>query len=213
MVRTTLVFIFATSMEADPFINLVKGEQIAREPWSVYQAVLAGQPTLIIISGMGMESAKNMMEFIVENYATDIIINCGIAGSLNKKFILGDIINIRQSRVYKNNRVDEEACDIEKHPFTLTGYPEGVLLTVDHPVFDLDKKKQLSELAQLVDMEGAVIAKVCKENNLAVQLIKIISDVAEDRCQLKMNLFDMSKILANRLVNDIHKLFHQEITI
>lgn len=213
MVRTRLVFIFATSMEADPFINLVEGEQIAGEPWSVYKAVLAGQPIIIIISGMGMDSAKNVMEFIVENYAANTIFNCGIAGSLDENFIVGDIINVTQSRVYKNDRVDEEVCDIQKHPYTLTGYLDGELLTVDFPVFDLDKKKKLSELAQLVDMEGAVIANVCKENNLTFQLIKIISDVAENRHQLEMNLFDMSKILANRLVNDINKLFHQEITV
>ncbi len=211
--RTTLAFVFATPMEADPFIDLVNAVQIRSEPCLIYQAMLAGQPTIVVISGMGMCSAKTAMEFIVEHYPANTIFNCGVAGSLSDDYLVGDIVNITQSRTYQAGVIGKDICHISTHSSSLKGYTDGVLLTTDQPVFDWHKKKELSDVAQLVDMEGASIARICKQNNLSLQLVKIISDVAEDRSQLKTNLFDMSKVLADTLMLDLNKLFHRETTV
>lgn len=210
--QTSLAFVFATQMEAEPFVDLVNAVRIAHEPWSIYQTIITGQPSIIIVTGMGMNSAKTAMEYIVEHYAANVIINCGVAGSLTDDFVVGDIVNITQARIYHYGVVDEDVCHISMHSSTLKGYTDAVLLTTDQPVFDFYIKKKLSDVAQLVDMEGAVIASFCKQNNLPLQLIKIISDVAEERSQLKMNLFDMSNVLAGRLVADLATLFNQEVS-
>ena len=87
-----------------------------------------------------------------------------------------------------------------------------MLLTVDQPVFDQHQKKLLSDVAQLVDMEGGMIARLCKQNNIPCQLIKIISDYAIEREQLTFYLDNVSKRLAHRLTIDITGLYRQEMT-
>ena len=157
--HTTLAFVFATSMEAEPFIALVNAEQTSKEPWPTYQARIAGQPAIIIITGMGMQPARMAVEFIIENYAANAIFNCGVAGSLTDHFIVGDIVNISSSWIFHDGELDDDVCPLSRHSQGLSGYTNGSLITVDRPVFDQHQKKTLSDVAQLVDMEGGIVAK------------------------------------------------------
>jgi len=211
--HTTLAFVFATSMEADPFISMVNAEQTLTQPWPIYQASIAGQPSVIIITGMGMDMVRPAVEFIIDNYAANTIFNCGVAASLTDNFIIGDIVNITHSWVCQDGKIHEDVCQLSIHSHSLKEYPDGVLLTVDQPVFDQHQKQLLSGVAQLVDMEGGIVARLCEKNNIPYQLIKIISDYAAERKQLKLNLGDVSEKLAHRVVTDIARLFSQEITV
>ena len=209
--HTPLAFIFATSVEADPFIAMINGTQITRSPWPIYQAKLADQPSIIIVTGMGTEQAKNATEFIIENYAANRIFNCGVAGSLTDELIVGDIVNVTHSWVFQDGEIHKDVCHLSAHPISLEGYADGVLLTVDRPVFDQYQKKSFSDIAHLVDMEGGVVARLCEQKNISCQLIKIISDSAVERNQLKNNLCYMSEKLADRIVTDFICLFSQEM--
>ena len=213
MARTTLVFVFATTVEADPFINLVNAKQISHEPWLIYQTSLAGQPSIIIVTGMGMEPVSMAVEFIINNYAVNTILNCGVAGSLTDDFVVGDIVNVSCTWIYQAGEITEDARHLSTHPYSLEGYKDGVLLTVDQPVFDQHLKKSLSEVAQLVDMEGGMVARLCGQQNISCQLIKIVSDFAIKRNQLKHNLCNVSERLADRIATDITDLFSQEMTV
>lgn len=212
IVRTTLVFVFATPMEADPFVAMVNAKQTAKEPWPIYQARIADQPSIIIVTGMGMESARTGVEFIIDNYAVNTIFNCGVAGSLKDDFVVGDIVNVSLAWIYQDGRIHEDACRLFTHPYSLEGYADGVLLTVDQPVFDQYQKQSLSNVAQLVDMEGGMVARLCEQHSISCQLIKIISDSAIERNQLKINLCNVSEKLADRIATDITCLFSQEMT-
>jgi len=210
--HTTLAFVFATSMEANPFIAKVNAQQILTEPWPTYRVKIAGQLAIIIITGMGMQPARMAVEFIIENHAANAIFNCGVAGSLTDYFIVGDIINISSSWIFHDGELDDDVCHLSKHSQGLSGYTNGSLLTVDRPVFDPHQKKTLSNVAQLVDMEGGMIARLCAQHNIPCQLIKIISDTALERNQLKHNLCNVSEKLADRVTTDITGLFSQEMT-
>jgi len=210
--HTTLAFMFATLMEAKPFITEVGAKQILQDPWSIYLASISGQPAIIIITGMGMESAMGATEFIIEHYAANKIFNCGVAGSLTDEFTVGDIINVTDSWVLSTTEFHEEVCHLSTHSHSLKGYTDGILVTVDQPIFDQTQKQKLSDVAQLVDMEGGIVARICGKNNIPCQLIKIISDPATERELLTDNLHDVSGKLAHRVATDIIRLFTQEMT-
>ena len=212
MASTTFAFVFATSMEADPFVAMVNAKQIAKEPWPIHQARIAGQPSIIIVTGMGMESVRTAVEFIIDNYAANTIFNCGVAGSLTDDFVVGDIVNVSFAWIYQAGKIHEEAYRLSAHTYSLEGYAHGALLTVDQPVFDQYQKQSLSNVAQLVDMEGGMVARLCEQHNISCQLIKIISDSAIERNQLKNNLCNVSEKLADRIATDITRLFSQEMT-
>lgn len=204
-------FVFATSMEADPFIASVNATQIKKYPWPVYQATISDQPMVMIISGMGMEQAKAATEFIINNFVVNLIFNCGVAGSLTDEFDIGDIVNITDSLIFKDGMIQDDVCQLPVHSPGVNGYSDGVLLTVDQPVFNQHEKSKLADIAQLVDMEGGTVARVCNQNNITCQLIKIISDHSIERNQLKDNLSNVSNILADRTVSDFICLFSQEM--
>jgi nucleoside phosphorylase len=209
--HTTLAFVFATLMEANPFIAMFNAEQTSKEPWPVYQARISGQPTIIIITGMGMSPAKNATEFVIEYYAANTIINCGVAGCLTDESAVGEIINVTDSWVSQVEKVHEDVCRLSAHSYSLDGYKDGALLTVDQAIFDQGQKKILSDIAQFVDMEGGVIARICEQNNIPCQLIKIVSDYAVERNQLKSNLDYVSEKLAHSIAININRLFSQKI--
>lgn len=206
-----ITIVFATILEAEPFICMTNAVLILRDPWPVYQTSISGRAVTIIITGMGMQTTGIASKFFIENYPIDMILNCGVAGSLTSDFVVGDIVNITDSWISKNNGLQKDICHLSAHTFSLRGYKDGVLLTVDKPVFDPVRRKILSADTQLVDMEGGIIARICERNNIPCQLIKIISDDATERKQLKRNLHKVSKILADNLVSDITRLFNQEM--
>ena len=139
-------------------------------------------------------------------------VNCGAAGSLCDDFTVGDIVNVKESRISENGILRNDICRLAAHSCSLTGYSNGLLLTVDKPIFDPALKEKLSELTHLVDMEGGIIARICEQHNIPCQLIKIISDNATKRNQLKKNLARVSEKLANKIVIDLNRIFSQELT-
>ena len=80
--------------------------------------------------------------------------------------------------------------------------PQASLCTVDKAVFDPQKRKQLAEMAQLVDMEGAAIALAAELMQTEVQLIKVVSDLAghTGQQQLEKNVHSCRQTLAHTIL-------------
>ena len=106
--NASLVFVFATRMEADPFVTMVNAGKVQTEPWPIYQAEIANQQAMIIVTGMGMTSAKTAIEFMLENYVINTIYNCGEAIRFSSNVLLYNIgvknnifFNERRKRLQK----------------------------------------------------------------------------------------------------------------
>ncbi|OGT33736.1 MAG: hypothetical protein A2W28_04945, partial [Gammaproteobacteria bacterium RBG_16_51_14] len=202
---TPFIVLFATAMEADPFITSVHARQIASEPYPVFQTRIAGQPAVILISGMGPEAAAAAVRTILLHYTTDMIFNCGVAGCLTGDFAVGEIVNITRAGVLESGAGANDIRLVPVRGQRLNGYPGGTLVTVAEPLFDPERRKALSRLAQLVDMEGGVIAGICRTRHIPCQLLKIISDDAGNREMLRENLPHMSEMLARTLTRDLDR--------
>ena len=197
------LYVFATEMEAAPFIEAVSARQITDDPYPVFQARKTGQIGDVLISGMGMTAAAAAMHYFLLHHSPGMVVNGGAAGCLTNDFTVGDIVYITDIAVLDAGTV----MDTIKLSPIRTERPDncltGTLLTVERPVFDTDMRMRCSRIAQLVDMEGAVIAGICEARDIPCRLIKIVSDHAEDRKMLGKNLQKVSRQLSYALVRDL----------
>ncbi len=76
--------------------------------------------------------------------------------------------------------------------------PRAILVTVTDPVFDPVRRDVLATHADLVDMEGAALAHICRERTLPFHALKGVSDQAGavDRDRLLANLDTLCETLA-----------------
>jgi adenosylhomocysteine nucleosidase len=163
--------LFATKMEAQPFLDL----------WG-------GAGGEVSISGMGMAAARIAAEELVEKGATQII-NAGVCGALNDSLKRGSVYRI--SRV----SVDEASCLVVEN--------SGLrLITVDKPVFEPDRKKELAKHADLVDMEGYAVARVCKENGIPCIMVKGVTDFGDGngKADIKKHITPVSQAVAEEVL-------------
>jgi nucleoside phosphorylase len=84
----------------------------------------------------------------------------------------------------------------------------ATLVTVERPVFDDILRAELLRYGELVDMEGAVVARVAHLHGLPCSIIKGVSDHAggRDRSLLKSRLpaisADIAEILWKELIRN-----------
>jgi nucleoside phosphorylase len=78
-------------------------------------------------------------------------------------------------------------------------------VTVERPVFDAHLRHRLAQWGELVDMEGAVVARVAGLYGATCAMIKGVTDMADDgqRTDLHRNLAAVSDAIAAHLVNGI----------
>ena len=92
------------------------------------------------------------------------ILNIGIAGALSKKFGIGDWIEI--------SKVNNFTCNI------FGKFNTAKLISVNAPVLNENEAQKLD--ADLVDMEGLAVANFAAEKNLPCNILKMVSDCANE---------------------------------
>ena len=142
----------------------------------------------ICITGMGPKAITENLPRQLNSY--DTIINAGIVGSMRDDIAIGTLVPI--------GRIHYEGID-EVIDVASTGYS---LLTVDAPLY---VKKPAYDL---VDMEGYMIAHVCKQANKKLHFIKVVSDVVSEHSSLhiKQRLPELAELLASLVHERVQKL-------
>lgn len=143
-------------------------------------AHVTGHP--VLITGIGTtRCAVTLMEYLAERKPRHII-NIGTAGSLGG---LNGIFEI--SSVLRHDVSDELIAKITGKPFpneiTLrpTGlFPVARLATGDSFIADVEVRDKIAARADLVDMEGHVVAFIGRRLRIPVTLLKQVSDQADD---------------------------------
>ncbi|HEY5620999.1 MAG TPA: UbiA-like polyprenyltransferase, partial [Pontiella sp.] len=145
--------LFATEMEAQPFLERGVPEGVRVE-----------------ISGMGMEAARIATEKLVEEGCTSII-NAGVCGALNNR--------LERGAVYRVSMVSTEKLKAAVN--VGIGFGLKRLVSVDEPVFDPARKRELRKHGDLVDMEGYAVARVCEEHQVPCIMIKGVTDFGDHK--------------------------------
>jgi len=167
-----LALIIATRMEAQPFIEQLRLKAAARTAIPLFSA----GGTILAVSGIGKERASQAAELLVRQ-SPRAVINCGAAGSLRPGLEVGDIFMIALVTELYHDAVDGLVPRVYP-PDIAPCLPTATLFTSDHPVLTDDDRRGDAVHADLVDMEGSAVVRVCRAAGLKVYLIKVVTDIA-----------------------------------
>lgn len=191
-----IAIIYATYLEAKPLLGLLKADKGSKDKLPQYFEI-AGKELLICVSGMGFKPADKAIKGLLDKYGPEQVINIGICGGLSEKVRIGGIYQVNESMVLP----DVKNIYLSSALLPVNLFPQVSLISSKKPVFDLKTKEKLNEYADIVDMEGALIAKKCNEYKIPCSLIKGVSDLADtDNNKILMqNIGKVSSALAKAI--------------
>ena len=184
-----------------------------------YKGTMNGKEVVVVRSGIGKVNAGICTQILCDLYHVDAVINTGIAGSLNAKIDIGDIVLSTDAlqhdmdasgfgyRIGQIPRVDTFAfeadeklrelaieCNQKVNP-EIQAFP-GRVVSGDQFISDKVKKEWLIEQfsASCTEMEGAAIAQAAYLNGIPFLIIRAISDKADDSAGMDYAAFEAQAI-------------------
>ena len=175
-------------------------------------------------SGVGKVNASRTTQLLIDNYNIDYVINIGVAGALNEKLNIGDIVIGKylvqhDFDITKFNHdkgyIPDIGVKIESSKelldlFENSNFIKGTIATGD--IFCTDKNMSLKIHnkfdADCVEMEGAAIAQVCFLCNKKFIIIRSISDVVNGTNEIDYDNFfvESSEKVAHLIFDTISKI-------
>ena len=169
--RSPLCLITATHMEAEPFIKIFDMREIEKKPFNIYE----GKDVLLGISGIGKANAAMGTAYCCMKFQPEFILNAGAAGAVDESYQVGSIYQIEKT-------IEPDRPHLRSNkpwtqtPDTLEGFNNAVLATQDKPINDVETFKEISQVADLVDMEGGSVLQAARRFNNRCYLFKFVSD-------------------------------------
>lgn len=183
------------------------------------EGLLEGREVIVVRSGVGKVNAAVCAQTLADHFQADVLINTGIAGSLDARIDIGDMV-ISTDAVYHDvdagtfgyapGQVPQmetfsfpaeeslirkavaanQAANPQIHTFT------GRIASGDQFVGDQAKKDWIRDTfqAMCVEMEGAAIAHTAYLNNLSYVIIRAISDKADNSAVEDYPVFEQKAI-------------------
>ena len=180
---------------------------------------LCGRDVVIVKSGIGKVNAGICTQILVDKFNVDVLINTGIAGSLDAAIDIGDMVistdlvehdmdaSIFGDPVGQIPRMDTfafpadpvlvekaKAANTEANPDIKTF--TGRIVSGDQFVSETKVKERLVTLfgAKCTEMEGAAIAHAAYLNQVSCVIIRAISDKADNSAMVDYPTFEKKAI-------------------
>lgn len=163
--------IAATRLEAEELISILDLRPVMRDPFPIFE----GRGMRLIISGIGKANAAMAAAYLILKGRLRCVCNLGAAGATGDCRTLGECLHV--SRVVEPDRIDPatgrpRAHDIE----TLEGFVTVNLATQDSPAVDIEQRRMLAPVAEIVDMEAAAVTQTCHRLRVSCYVFKFVSD-------------------------------------
>ena len=150
---------------------------------SFFEGTLNDTEIVLVKCGIGKVNAGICAQILADNFDVTHIINTGVAGSLDARLDIGDIV-VSTSATYHDMDV------------TVFGYKLGEVPQLGTPEFFADET--LAELAKIInnfdalctEMEGAAIAHGAFLNKIPFVVIRAISDKADNSAEMDYPTFE-----------------------
>ena len=206
--------------------------EIRKAKMNFCEGVLKDHDVVVVKSGIGKVNAAVCTQILVDEFQVDAVINTGIAGSLNAKIDIGDIVistdvvhhdmdavnfgyepgQIPQMDVLSFAadetlaKLAEEAC-LEVNPEISVFH--GRIVSGDQFVADKAVKERIVNLfhGYCTEMEGASIAQAAYLNEVPFVILRAISDKADDSASEDYPTFE--KKAAQHCINLVEKLLEK----
>ena len=184
-----------------------------------YEGTIEGKDVVVVMSGIGKVNAAVCAQILVDIYEVEAIVNTGVAGSLNAKINISDIVlstDAIQHDVdvtnwdYKHGeipRMETSTFVADKNLLELAkkvceevnpeiGVFTGRVVSGDQFICSKEKKQWLADYfkAQCAEMEGASIAQVAYLNQIPFLIVRAISDKADDSADMAYEEFEHKAI-------------------
>ena len=183
------------------------------------EGILHGRSVVIVRSGIGKVNAAVCAQILIDEFQVDTVINTGIAGSLDARINIGDIVistdvvhhdmdavnfgyepgQIPQMDVF-SFEADKDIADLAEKVCHEVN-PEidvfrGRVVSGDQFIADKAVKERISGLFHglCTEMEGAAIAQVAYLNNVPFVIIRAISDKADDSASVDYPTFEKKAV-------------------
>lgn len=183
------------------------------------KGILCGANVVVVRSGIGKVNAGICAQILIDKFGVEILINTGIAGSLDAQIDIGDIVistdlvehdmdvTVFGNPIGQNPGMDTfsfpadpvlvekaKAANIEANPDIKTF--TGRIVSGDQFVSSSEVKEKLvaNFQAKCTEMEGAAIAHVAYLNQVSCVIIRAISDKADNSATMDYPTFEKKAI-------------------
>ncbi|MGN8631609.1 5'-methylthioadenosine/adenosylhomocysteine nucleosidase [Blautia sp. HCP3S3_G3] len=198
-----------------------------------FEGILEGKKVVVVKSGIGKVNAAVCTQILVDVFHVEVVINTGVAGSLNNQINIGDIV---------------VSTDVIQHDMDVTplGYPKGQIPDMEVMSFEADEALRKLALqscrevnpdievfegriasgdqfissqevkdsivehfgAYAAEMEGASIGQAAYLNHVPFLVIRAISDKADGSANVDYPVFEAEAIrhsvkLTSRMIRDL----------
>ncbi len=216
-----LGIIGAMAQEVEQLKNEMEQPVVARVAgMDFYKGRISGRDAVVVQSGIGKVNAAVCVQILADRYQVDGIVNTGIAGSLQARINIGDLVlstdavqhdmdasifdypkgQIPQMDVFafpadEKLRKAAKRCCAEVNP-DIAVY-EGRVLTGDQFISDKAKKEWLVQTfgGFCTEMEGGAVAQAAYMNKVPFLIVRAISDKADDSANMDYPEFERKAIL------------------
>ncbi|MDY5845937.1 MAG: 5'-methylthioadenosine/adenosylhomocysteine nucleosidase [Bariatricus sp.] len=204
-------------------------EIVERAAMTFVKGKLDGKDVVVVRSGIGKVNAGICAQILVDIFGVDMLINTGVAGSLDAAIDIGDIVISTDAlqhdmdvsalgdpvgqiprldtfsfpadeRLVQLASAANEEANPDIHTFT------GRVVSGDQFVSDGAVKERLVNLfqAKCTEMEGAAIAQAAYLNKISYVIIRAISDKADNSSTMDYPTFEKQAITHTvRLVHNL----------
>lgn len=207
----TIGIIGAMNIEIELILNRMTVEsQKQYAGFTFYSGKYKALNIVLTSCGVGKVNAASCTQILIDRFNVTKIINTGIAGSLNQKVKLCDIV-ISDDVTYHDVRQEQmKSCFPYKEVFTASeqlkqlainayeniepkrfDYHIGRIVTGDAFICDDDLKEKIISKYNpcCVEMEGAAIGHVAAINDIPFIVIRSISDNADNNASISYDEF------------------------
>ncbi len=180
-----------------------------------YKGLLMDREVVIVKAGVGKVNAASCTQSLIDLFKPDYVMNTGIAGSLDARIDIGDVVlstdlvehdmeavafgyeagQIPQMDVFSFvadsdfRAKAKEACERVNPDIKVF---EGRVATGDQFIADKAKKQFIKEHfnALCCEMEGAAVAHTAYLNEVPFLVLRVISDKADDSAEMDYPTFE-----------------------
>ncbi len=197
--------------------------------WTFYQGELFGRDAVVVTGGVGKVNAAICAQVLVDRFDVDVLINTGVAGSLDPAIDIGDLVISTDVLHHDMDasafgdppgqvpRMDvlsfpadpelvRKAAEVSEkvnpdiHTFT------GRIASGDQVIAAAEKKDRIAGEfhALCAEMEGAGVAQAAYINHIPFVIIRAVSDKADDSASMDYAVFEQQAIEHNvRLLGEL----------
>jgi adenosylhomocysteine nucleosidase len=169
---------FAVEAEFAPWRRLRNLREVKIGEINAYQAQIGRAQVDFVITGMGAENARRVVNAMMEQpYA--MCIASGFAGALKPEHAIGSILVAEAVQQIGKARTVQSSRNLVLEAQRDGAFRAKMFLTSESVVRTAEEKAKLAPFADAVDMESFSILSCAHDHALAVVAIRVISDTTK----------------------------------